>query len=140
MVVVESSIILGHGWPRRNTGIRRIPTNIGLTCDASLAWFVPQLFSTNHDKPRRQVEPVVRRFLFNLIISITYTYELLTFIVIVHTLYLCRNYHSFGIQERIFSINPNIMELILRKLKLSFMMNMQGLFMILHILLKKIDS
>jgi len=39
---------------------RRRPPNIGLTCDASLSWFVQQISSTNHDKPRRQVEPVVR--------------------------------------------------------------------------------
>ena len=41
------------------SGAKR-PPNIDLTCDASLAWFVPQDSSTNHDRPRSQVEAVVR--------------------------------------------------------------------------------
>jgi len=40
-------------------------SNIDLTCDASLAWFVRQDSSTNHDRPRSQVQIVVRsKFLF----------------------------------------------------------------------------
>ena len=35
--------------------------NIGLTCNPSVAWFVHQLLSTNHDTPDCQVETVVLR-------------------------------------------------------------------------------
>ena len=60
IVIVESSILLGHGWPRRNIGIRRVPTNIRLTGNPRLAWFLQQLLSRNHDRPDYPVEAIVR--------------------------------------------------------------------------------